>query len=145
MSNTPDAVVRQWFKEVWDEGREEAIDRLAHPQLVVHGLGGPGEPPMRGTAEFKKVFQVFREALGDLEIAVERTVTEGDQCAAFCRVKGRHVGSALGGTPTKRPVEFCGVTIAIVRDGRIVEGWNCFEFLTMYQQIGWVANPPLTG
>ena len=56
MAQTPDAVVRQWFKEVWDEGREEAIDQLAAPDLIAHGLGGPGAPPMRGPAEFKRVF-----------------------------------------------------------------------------------------
>lgn len=139
MAKTPDAIVRQWFQEVWDEGREEAIDRLADPRAVMHGLGAS---PMRSTAEFKKLFHMFREALGDLEIAVEHTVTQGDKCAAHCRVKGRHVGHALGGAPTGHPVEFTGIVIAEIRDGRIVEGWNCFDFLTMYQQIGWVSNPP---
>ena len=23
------------------------------------------------------------------------------------------------------------------------QGWNTFDFLTMYQQLGWVRNPPL--
>ena len=109
----------------------------------MHGLGGPGAPPIRGAAEFKKTFHMFREALGDLEISVEKTVTQGDECAAYCRVKGRHVGHALGGPPTNQPVDFGGLVIALVRDGRIVEGWNCFDFLGMYQQIGWVKNPPL--
>ena len=141
MPPTPDAVVRAWFKEVWDEGREDAIDRLADPNCIIHGLGGPGVPSMRGTAPFKELFRTFREALGDLDIAVERTVTEGDTCAAYCRVKGRHVGVKLG-PPSKRPVEFNGITIAVVRNGKIVEGWNCFDFLSMYQQFGWVKNPP---
>ena len=48
MPLSPDAVVRAWFKEVWDEGREEAIDRLAHPNAIVHGLGGPGENARSG-------------------------------------------------------------------------------------------------
>ena len=64
MVSTPDAITRQWFKEVWDEGREEAIDRLAHADLIVHGLSDPGAPPMRGAASFKQVFHTFREALG---------------------------------------------------------------------------------
>jgi predicted ester cyclase len=113
------------------------------PDTPVHGLGPAGAPPMVGPEAFKEVFRVFREAFGDLEIAVERTVVEGDVCAAYCRVKGKHVGRALGGPPTGNPVEFSGTTIARVRDGRLVEGWNTFDFLTMYQQIGWVANPPL--
>jgi hypothetical protein len=28
-----------------------------------------------------------------------------------------------------------------VADGKLVEGWNVFDFLTMYQQIGWAATP----
>ena len=142
MPMTPEAVVRAWFKEVWDEGREEAIDRLAHANARIHGLGGPADPPMQGTAEFKKLFRIFRQALGDLQIEVAKTVSEGDHCAAYCRVKGRHVGDAFGGDPTDRPVEFGGLVIARVSDGRIAEGWNCFDFLGMYQQIGWVNNPP---
>ena len=143
MSNTPEAIVRRWFKEVWDDGNEDAIEQLTSPDVVVHGLGGPDAPPMRGPAEFKKVFHTFHEALGDLEIAVDRTITQGDTCAAYCRVKGHHVGKELGGPPTHKPVAFAGVTIVIVRDGKIVEAWNCFDFLAMYQQIGWVGNPPL--
>jgi predicted ester cyclase len=141
MPQTPDDVVRQWFKEVWDEGRVDAIDRLMAPDGLVHGLTGPGGPPLTGPASFRPVFKMFRDALGDLRIDVERTVVQGDMCAAFCRVRGRHVGDALGGPPTNRDVDFTGITIARVQDGRLVEGWNVFDFLAMYQQIGWVKNP----
>jgi len=140
MVQTPDGIARQWFKEVWDEGREEAIDRLLAADAVVHGLS---TSPMIGIAPFKELFRTFREALGDLAIVVERTVVEGDTCASYCRVTGRHVGHALGGPPTGNPVAFSGIAITRMRDGRIVEGWNCFDFLTMYQQIGWVKTPPL--
>lgn len=141
MSSTPDALTRQWFKEVWDEGREDAIDRIMAPDALVHGLTGPGGPPMTGPAAFRPLFHMFRQALGDLEVVVERTLVEGDWCTAYCRVKGRHIGDALGGPATDRPVDFYGITITRVRDGQIVEGWNIFDFLAMYQQIGWVPNP----
>ena len=144
MPTNPDAVVRAWFKEVWDEGHEDAIDRLADANCIIHGLGGPGAPPMRGTAEFKKLFRIFRQGVGDLEIAVERTVTEGETTAAYCRVRLARRRRAVSRI-SKQPVEFNGITIAIVRNGKIVEGWNCFDFLSMYQQFGWVKNPPLPG
>jgi predicted ester cyclase len=143
MTTTPDQLVRAWFREVWDEGREDAIDRLMAEDAVVHGLGAPGAPPMRGREPFKQLFRTFRQALGDLAIAVEQVVVQDDMCAAYCRVKGRHVGDAFGGPPTQRPVEFNGITIVRVRGGQIVEGWNCFDFLAMYQNIGWVGTPPL--
>ena len=136
---TPDEVARLWFKEVWDEGREDAIDRLMAPDAVAHGLGAP----ITGPEQFKPVFRMFREALGDLQIEVARTVVEGDMVAVHCCVRGKHIGNAFGAAPTWRPVEFWGVTIARIRDGQLVEGWNTFDFLTMYQQLGWVRNPPL--
>lgn len=137
---TPEQIARRWFKEVWDEGREEAIDRLMAPDAVAHGLA---EAPIKGPAEFKPIFRMFREALGDLQIHIERTVVEGDMVAAHCRVIGRHIGNGFGGAPTWRPVDFWGMTIVRVKGDQIVEGWNSYDFLTMYQQMGWVPNPPV--
>ena len=42
MSIAPDEIAREWFKEVWDEGREEAIDRLLAPYTV--GVWSAGRP-----------------------------------------------------------------------------------------------------
>jgi len=46
-----------------------------------------------------------------------------------------------GFAPTNRKADFWGVTIARVKDGMLVEGWNCFDFLTCYQQLGVIAMP----
>jgi predicted SnoaL-like aldol condensation-catalyzing enzyme len=141
MRETPDVLARRWFSEVWDNGDESAIDRLMHPQALVHGLGAT---PIRGPEQFKPFFRVFNRALGDLQIEIPHTVVQGDTCAVHCHVVARHVGSDLGGPATGALVDFWGITILRVNDnGQIVEGWNCFDFLTMYQQIGWVPNPVL--
>ncbi len=137
MPMSPDAVVRAWFQEIWNEGREDAIDRLAADTFIAHGA-----PSLRSPAEFKVMYLQFRRALTDIEVKVEHTVTQGEYCAAFCLVKARHTGDGFGGAPTNRELEFDGVVMARVLDGRIVEGWNCFDFLAMYQQIGWVKSPP---
>lgn len=143
MASTPDEILGQWFQEVWNEGREEAIDRLLAPDAVIYGLGGPNGRPIHGPLAFKPFFEMMQRALGELEIRIERTVVEGDLCAAHCFVRARHVGPTLGGPATNQPVEFWGMCFARVRGGQIVEGWNCFDFLSMYQQLGWVKNPPL--
>ena len=57
---TPDAVARRWFKEVWNEGNESAIDRLMHPDAVAHGLAGEA---IRGPEGFKGLFRTFRVPL----------------------------------------------------------------------------------
>jgi predicted ester cyclase len=58
-------------------------------------------------------------------------------------VTGTHTGDTLGIVPTGRKVDFEGMTIARIVRGQFVEGWNCYDFLTMYQQIGVV--PPIPG
>ena len=75
---SPDAVVGAWFKEVWDEGKEDAIDCLLAPDAVAHGLG-PDE--IRGPDAFKPYVRAMRGALGDLEVEVIRhqTLTDGDR------------------------------------------------------------------
>ena len=137
---SPDAVVRAWFKEVWDEGNEDAIDRLMAQDAVAHGLGAD---EIRGPEAFKPYVRAMRGALGDLEVEVVQTLTDGDRVAAHCHVVARHVGTLFGAAATQRPVDFWGIAIVRVRDGQIVEGWNCFDFLRMYQQMGWVRDPPL--
>jgi hypothetical protein len=37
------------------------------------------------------------------------------------------------------------MTTLRVRYGLIVEGWNDYDFLAIYQQLGWERNPPLPG
>ena len=132
MSLSPDIVMRTWFEEVWNQGREETIDRLFAADAIAHGLAGG---PVRGPAAFRQVFKTFRGAFGDIHIDVLRTVTQGEMTAVHCRVTGTHTGRQLGVDATQKRVEFEGVTIGRVVDGQIREGWNCFDFLTMYQQV----------
>jgi predicted ester cyclase len=138
MPPTPDAVLRQWFQEVWNEQNESAIDRLMAPDAVAHGLG---PEPVRGPEAFKAFWHAFRGALSDLRIDVVHTATDGDMVVAHCHVTGRHTGPTLGGKATGREVDFWGFTRGRVVDGQIVEGWNTFDFLAFYQQLGWVQNP----
>jgi steroid delta-isomerase-like uncharacterized protein len=139
LDHTPDSVVRRWFSEVWNAGREEAIEQLMAPNALVHGLG---DEVMIGSAQFIEYFRTMRGALRPIEVTVVRTVVEGELVVAHCHVTARHSGPALGGPQTGRTVDFWGMTLARVVDGQIVEGWNSFDFLTMFQQFGWVRTPP---
>jgi predicted ester cyclase len=39
-------------------------------------------------------------------------------------------------SPTNKPINITGTCIARIENGRIVEGWNHFDFLSLYQQLG---------
>ena len=132
-ATTPDAIVRTWFEEVWNQGRADAIHRLFAADGSADGRPGGA---LKGPAAFDAVFQAFRGAFPDIRIEVERTVTEGEWTTAVCRVTGTHTGNSLGIEAAGRPVEFWGTAVVRVSGGQIREGRNCFDFLTMYQQLG---------
>ena len=136
MSEENKTLLRRWFAEVWNKGREEAIDEMFAEDGVAHGLADEVGNPLRGPAGFKPFFRKFRAAFPDIEVVVEDTITEGDKIAARCTVRGKHQSDSLGFAATQQPMEITGMTIVRVRDGKIVEAWNNFDFMSMFQQLG---------
>ena len=63
-----------------------------------------------------------------------------DRVVARLRSAGRETSSFLGYEPSGKIVETKGVYIFTVRDGRIVEAWDVWDFLGRLVQIG--AWPP---
>lgn len=138
MSHSPESVMRTWFDEVWNQGHEATIDRLFPPDAIAHGLPGS---PINGPAAFRGIFAAFRGAFPDIRIDVERVISTSDSVAAEVRVTGTHSGDTLGFPATNRRIDFQGMTMATVADGQVRECWNCFDFLTMYAQLGLVKMP----
>lgn len=134
---TNDQLVREWFEQVWNQQREEAIDRMMAPDALVHDLVPSG--PMKGAAAFKPFHRQFLLAFPDMHIDVLRTITEGDLVAVHCRVSATHSGDALGPAATHRKASISGIAIARIKNNQIVEAWNCFDFLSLYQQLGLMA------
>lgn len=142
MQSTPAEVVHTWFEEVWNQGLEATIDRLLAPTAVAHGLPTSDGLPMAGPEAFKPFYRTFRGTFPDIQVRILHAVSEGEFCAVRCAVTGTHSGDALGVPATGNAVSFSGMTIVRVRDGQIHEGWNTFDFLQLYQQLG--VLPPLT-
>ena len=136
MSEENKALIQRWFEEVWNQGREDAIDELFAEDGVAHGLADEAGEPLRGAAGFKPFFQKFRGAFPAIEVVVEDTIAEGDKVAARCTVRGRHQSDSLGFAATQRPMEISGISIVRVRDGKIVEAWNNYDFMSMFKQLG---------
>ena len=139
MAPSPDVVLRTWFEELWNQGKEDTIDRLFAADAIAHGLGGAD---VVGPAGFRQFYRTFRTAFPEFHIEVIHTVTEGDMVAACCHVTGRHSGPGMG-APSNATVDFWGMTMARVRDGQLVEGWNTYDFMTCFQQMGLLPQPAM--
>jgi predicted ester cyclase len=128
-------ILERWFEEVWNQGQEAKIDEMAHPAVTGHGLTTPEGEAVKDRATFKSFYRSFRSAFSEIHIEVVDTVTEGDKTVARCLVRAVNTGSFRGHPPTGKRVEFTGISLVHVREGKITEAWNNFDFETMSQQL----------
>jgi steroid delta-isomerase-like uncharacterized protein len=131
-----DTVLHRWFEEVWNQGNEASIDELMADDAIVHGIVGPDGKEIQGAAAFKPFFHQFRTAFPDIRITIEDALVDGDKVAVRCVVTASHTGPGVMAALTGKTAHFTGMCIARVKDGKIAEGWNNFDFLSMYQQLG---------
>ena len=129
-------LLHQWFEEVWNKGRAEAIDELAAPNVVSHGLIDAQGTDIAGREVFKSFWRQFRSAFPDLHINIDDGIIEGENVMVRCTVRGTHAGEGMGLAATQKPVTFTGMCVARVKDGQLVEVWNNCDFLSLYQQLG---------
>ena len=136
MSQDNKALTERWFEEVWNKGRAEAIREMVTEDLVVHGLSDAKGEAIKGVKEFDRFHSQFVNAFPNIQVKVEDLIAEGDKVAARCTVSAKHTGDALGFAPTHADVDFTGIAIVRIKDGKIVEAWNNFDFMKMNRQLG---------
>jgi hypothetical protein len=136
MSTANKVLINRWFDEVWNRKIESSIFELMHPEASVFGLADSPLTPIRGPREFLPFWTRFTTAFPDMQIAVESTLAEEDQVVARCNVTGKHTGPGLEIPPTNKEVTFTGMCLAQIRDGKLYQAWNNFDFLLLHRQLG---------
>jgi steroid delta-isomerase-like uncharacterized protein len=127
--------MHRWFDEVWNKGNASAIDEMMVEDAVVHGLG-EADAAVRGPAAFKPFAARLRGAFPDIHVTIDDTIEEGDLIAARWTARMTHRGDHLGPPPTGRAVTVTGMSMGRLRDGKLVEGWNNWDTMSLMQQIG---------
>lgn len=136
MSEENRAFIYRWFDEVWNNKSEKAIDEMCAEDVVANGLTDAEGNTIRGIEPYKNLHRAFVSAYPDIKITVEDAISEGDKIVARCKVTGTHTGDELGVKATNQPIEFTGIVIVRIENGKIAEAWNEFDFMKMYSQIG---------
>lgn len=126
-------LVRRWFSEVWNQGRESAVDDLLAGDAVVHGLGEP-DVAVRGPAGFKPFLSKFQSAFTDIQITVDQTIAEGDWVASRWSARMTHRGDQLGVPATGERIQVTGMSMGRFQGGKMVEAWNSWDQLALMEQ-----------
>ena len=121
------AFLPTWFDEIWNKGRLDAIEELFAEDGVMHGLGEAGGR-VAGPAAFRPFVERLRGAFPDIEV-------KGELIASRWVATMTHKGDHLGVPASGKRVSVTGMSMARLRDGKMVEGWNNWDMLSLMQQV----------
>ena len=135
-------LLTRWFQEVWNEGKTQIVRELLSPDAVAVGQAGSGIE-LRGPEDFVPFVEQIRGAFPDIKVTVEDAFGSDDKVALRWSAMMTHRGDALGIPATGKSVRLTGITIVRIVNGKIVAGWDNWDQLGLFEQIG-VYNPPKT-
>ena len=115
------AVVRECFAQA-SAGNFDALPDLVADDYTLYPEG------IRGADGLAEMVQGHRDAIRDLSITIDQQFTEREFVATRYTVRGRHV--------TDHDVEFSGLAISRLSDGKIAEEWEIVDVMTLLAQIG---------
>jgi predicted ester cyclase len=128
------ALVRRYLEEVY-RGNLDILDEVISEDYV--GTAGPNPP-----AQYKANFGALRRAFPDIQIRFDALIAEGDWVAMHCTIEGTHLGEWRGIPPTGKHATWRATAFRRVRDGKVVQGYATFDWLSVLEQIGATVTPP---
>jgi len=134
-------IIRRWFDDIWHAGKIEVIAELLGRKGLLHDSSLSPKTPKLKAKGFEAYCRATRQAFPNIRFRVDAVVESGEQIAARVTMTGTHKGEGLGIPPTGRKVRIQGMVMARIRGGIIEEGWNSFDLLGFYEQLGLVERP----
>jgi len=128
MQDIKTSLIHNWFQKVWNEGDEEAIGNFLGEDIIAHGAT-PGGEDTHGIEAFKRFYQEFRKHYKDIHVAVKNVISDENMESGILDCTATFML-----TDTK--VEFSGLCAVRIENGKTVEAWNQFDYMKMYQQMG---------
>jgi len=120
------------------------LDEIYAPDVVVHDCSSPED--IVGLDALKEYYSYTHKAFPDLHVVLDETIVKGDKIIWVWTFTGTNTGlfhTPLGDIPaTGKKVQFSGVAIDRVDEGKIVEEWVYFNVLQVLQQLGFTIIPP---
>jgi steroid delta-isomerase-like uncharacterized protein len=133
------AVIRRLYGAFFSEGRVALAEELHGPGFVYHDVTHPDQ--VVDLDGYLKRNAGFAAAFPDRQVRLDDVVAAGDRVVARATMHATHTGDLFGIGATGKKVRLASIIIYRFAGGKIVEEWEIFDVLGLYQQLG-LAPPP---
>jgi len=124
-----------WFDRVWNQNDADYIDEGCDIDVTTIGHIDLGKK-LNGPAEFKAFHAVFCALVTDIEMRIVKSMEDGDWFSAVYTVTGKSIETGV-------PFETTGSTYLRMKNGKIAEVHEHFNFLDCFQKIGLLPDDTL--
>jgi predicted ester cyclase len=111
---------------------------LYDDSIVLHGYG---PEPFVGKEQVREFYAGIMAAFSDPELVGDEVFAVGDRGVIRFTLTMTHTGEFWGAPASGNRVSASGITILRFANGRCVERWSSFDFLSLLAQIGAVPAP----
>jgi len=139
MSTTAESnkeIVREYL-QAFNERDEETLKELLADDVVEHGIHEELHGPQEVVDFLDSHFEMFPDYSGSTEVMI----SEGDTVAVRYDVSGTHSGEYRDIEPTGQTVEWSGIVMYRIEDGKIAEVWLEEDRLGLLEQLE-AVDPP---
>ena len=118
-------VVKTWFRRVWTEEDETAIDEMLVPETEAMGLASK---TLIGPEGFKAFHRSFLANLSDFDIQIDRYLEDGEWASVLVTLNAKRRDNGAD-------VKTTGNVYLKIIDGKLVQGANHFDFIGLLEQL----------
>lgn len=132
------ALVRRYFEDA--PFNPEVCDEIFAPTFCFHTIQHASITPqvIESTPQEEKAAYEWLKTVWSPErrMNIDEMIAEGDRVMVRWTFSGTHQGELSGLPATHRQVNYSGINIFRVANGRIAEIWDISDRLWMWQQLG---------
>lgn len=132
MSEDNKTLYSRMTEKVWNNGGK-AVEEFYAPDVLIHSAA-PGLPT--GIDGVRATISMIRGGISGFELGIQFMLADGDKVAAHWTMTGTHSGELMGVPATGKPIDFHGMSVVRIEDGKVAEIWGVSDGLGLMQQLG---------
>jgi len=126
--------------QFWNEGKLDLADEIYAAGVVRHDMGLNKD--FEGVEAQKELVTTNRTAFPDLKLDIIETIVKGDTLVEMWKMTGTNTGPMNDMPATGKMVQFEGISLVHLTDGKAVEIWDFYNQLYILEQLGFTVTPP---